>query len=85
MVKGITRQVIVVKSPDPKLFEQAIFLVKDSALTEGGITEEALLREARQVCRGTQPRTPLIHKIFWALSGAVFTGGLFALFSLFSG
>ena len=31
MVKGITRQVILVKSPDPKLFEEAIFIVKEEA------------------------------------------------------
>ena len=29
MVKGVSRQVIVVHSPDPKLFEQAIFILKD--------------------------------------------------------
>ena len=46
MVKGVTRQVIVVKGPDPKLFDEAIFLVRDSVLSEGGITEEALLQEA---------------------------------------
>ena len=27
MVKGISRQVILVHSPDPKLFEQAIFIL----------------------------------------------------------
>ena len=27
MVKGISRQVIVVHAPDPKLFEQAIFIL----------------------------------------------------------
>lgn len=27
MVKGISRQVIVVHSPEPKLFEQAIFIL----------------------------------------------------------
>ena len=32
MVKGVTRQVVVVKSPDPKLFEQAIFLLREEAL-----------------------------------------------------
>ena len=32
MVKGISRQVIVVHSPDPKLFEQAIFILKDGAV-----------------------------------------------------
>ena len=51
MVKGISRQVIVVDGPDPKLFDQAIFILKNDALGEG-ITEEALLKEARQVIRG---------------------------------
>ena len=35
MVKGVTRQVVVVKSPDPKLFEQAIFLLREEALDQG--------------------------------------------------
>ena len=47
MVKGISRQVIVVDGPDPKLFDQAIFILKDGALGEGGISDEALLREAK--------------------------------------
>lgn len=46
MVKGISRQVIVVQSPDPKLFEQAIFLLKDDAVREG-ITQDQLLKEAQ--------------------------------------
>ena len=29
MVKGISRQVIVVHAPEPKLFEQAIFILND--------------------------------------------------------
>ena len=32
MVKGISRQVIVVRSPDQKLFEQAIFILREEAL-----------------------------------------------------
>ena len=31
MVKGVSRQVIVVKSPDPQLFEQAIFILRADA------------------------------------------------------
>ena len=52
MVKGITRQVILVKSPDPKLFEEAIFIVKDEALAREGIDAEQVLREARQAADG---------------------------------
>lgn len=46
MVKGISRQVVVVKSLDTKLFEQAIFLIRDGAMNRQGVTEEDILREA---------------------------------------
>jgi hypothetical protein len=49
MVKGVSRRVILVKSPDPKLFEQAIFIVREDALQGSGITAEKVLEEARQV------------------------------------
>ena len=47
MVKGTSRQVIVVHAPEEKLFDQAIFILKDGALGEGGISDEALLKEAK--------------------------------------
>ena len=46
MVKGITRQVILVKSPDPKLFEEAIFIVKEEALAREGVSADQVIREA---------------------------------------
>ena len=49
MVKGISRQVIVVHSPDPKLFDQAIFILSDSAVESGGISEDKLIREANRL------------------------------------
>ena len=52
MVKGNTRQVVVVKSPDPKLFEQAIFLLREDALEKHGVGERELLEEARRVANG---------------------------------
>ena len=58
MVKGISRQVIVLHSPDPKLFDQAIFILKDEAV-EQGITEEALLKEAQQGIRGPHKKKKL--------------------------
>ena len=48
MVKGITKQVILVKSPDPKLFEEAIFIVKEEALAKEGLDAEQVIRQARQ-------------------------------------
>lgn len=76
MVKGISRQVIVVQSPDPKLFDQAIFILKDKAVCKGGITDEALLKEAKLLMRGsgTQKRKRTLYGPAWACGGALITG-----------
>lgn len=82
MVKGISRQVIVVHSPEPKLFEQAIFILKDGAVGQG-VTDELLLKEARLAIRESgQRRRKHIHGPIWAALGAVFTGGVWLLTAL---
>ena len=74
MVKGISRQVIVVQSPDPKLFEQAIFILKDNAVKEG-ITDEMLLKEAKQAIRGRKDKgVSWVYGPLWACAGAFATG-----------
>ena len=74
MVKGTSRQVIVVHSPDPKLFEQAIFILKNEAI-EQGITDEALLKEAEQAIQGSgKKRRLFLYDPVWAMGGAVITG-----------
>ena len=83
MVKGVSRQVIVVHSPDPKLFDQAIFILKDEAVGQG-ITEEALLKEAQQVIRGPQKMKKLyLYGPVWACGGALVTGLAWLLTILF--
>ncbi len=52
MVKGTSRRVIVVDSPDPKLFEQAIFIGKNDALTREGVTPQQILGEACRIAGG---------------------------------
>ena len=47
VVKGTSKRIVVVKSPDPKVFEQAIFIVKEDFLGRCGRTDA--LREAQQV------------------------------------
>lgn len=51
MVKGMTRRVIVVKAPDPALFDEAIFLVRADA-AERGLSDEELLRQANDAAGG---------------------------------
>ena len=84
MVKGVSRQIIVVHSPDQKLFEQAIFILKDGAV-DAGITDEALLKEARRLsCSGSRKRSRLrLSGPAWACGGAMLTGLAWLLSSFF--
>lgn len=67
---------IVVHSPDPKLFEQAIFILRDEAVT-AGVTEEALLKEAKRLIhspRAGDGKRRGFAGPAWACVGAMLTG-----------
>lgn len=81
MVKGISRQVIVVQSPEPKLFEQAIFILSDAAVDQG-VTDEMLLRQAQRIIRGPAEHVGSKYSVkgpIWACCGAVLTGAVWLL------
>jgi hypothetical protein len=81
MVKGISRQVIVVHSPDKKLFEQAIFILNENAVGKEAITDEILLKEARQAIHssGTGKKRRGVTGPVWACGGALLTGTIWLL------
>ncbi len=77
MVKGISKQVILVQSPDPKLFDQAIFILKDGAV---GISDEALLKEACEAVDAPEGKRRLwYYGPAWACAGAVVTALVWGL------
>ena len=86
MVKGISRQVIVVQSPEPKMFEQAIFILRDEVIGDG-ITDDALLKEAQAAIRGYDKQSGKRHFYLygavWASGGALLTGLAWLLSMLF--
>ena len=74
MVKGISRQVIVVRSPDPKLFEQAIFILREDAKE---VTDAQLLKEAKRAA--ASPAVRCWKKLVgpaWAMAGAAVMGAV---------
>lgn len=89
MVKGTSRRVIVVDSPDPNLFEQAIFIVKADALSREGVTSQQLLGEACRIARGyssPQKKLPLWRRIprwGWLLAAAAGTAAVWGAFLVF--
>ncbi len=76
MVKGISKQVIVVNAPEPKLFEQAIFILKENV--GEGITDDVLLKEAQKALKGDgkhgKKRAYALYGAVWAAMGALVTG-----------
>lgn len=49
MIKGTSKRIIVVKSPDPTIFEQAIFIIRDDYLRQSGVSSAQIIKEAQKV------------------------------------
>jgi hypothetical protein len=47
MVKGLARRVVVVKAPDRRLFEEAIFILREDA--DRGLSAQDIVEQARGV------------------------------------
>lgn len=88
MVKGTSKRIVVVRSPDPKVFEQAIFVVKEDFLGRGRQVDA--LKEAQSVAnayiRGTFSasgrRRFRIPAPVWGVIGAVLCGAVLFLLHL---
>lgn len=74
MVKGISRRVVVVDSPDPNIFEQAIFIIRNDSAD--GVSSQQLVEQAVRIAKSyarthAAPRRRLrITPVMAALAGA---------------
>lgn len=71
MVKGISRRVIVVDSPDPRVFEQAIFILRGDG---GGVSQQQLVDQAVRIAKNyththSVPRRRRAAPALWTLLG----------------
>ena len=85
MVKGISKQVIVVQSPEEKLFEQAIFILNEKAIGVEGVTDEALLKEANKLISSERHGGSRIRcsGLLWALCGSAAMGAIWLITAIF--
>ncbi|MDR0917164.1 MAG: translation initiation factor 2 [Oscillospiraceae bacterium] len=91
MLKGITRRVIVVK-PDNKLFDEAIFIVRDDPRDRLGISADDVLRQAQTAAReitrtrfaASYLRSTRVAYAVWALLGATAASLVWGLVMMFS-
>lgn len=80
MLKGMSRRVVVVESPDPRFFEQAIFILRSDA--GEGVSSREVVEEARRVARdyihggraGKLTRFQDLSAPVWCLTGAAAVG-----------
>ena len=82
MVKGISRRVIVVESPDPRVFDQAIFILRNDVLGEDGVSSRQLVDQAVRIAK-SYPRTrglppPNRHRLSPIIAASL-GGGLMGL------
>ena len=75
MVKGICKQVILVKPRDDDTFEQAIFIVKNGT----SVTEKELLRQAGAVGDARASRPGMGAALLYFFSGAAGMGLIWLL------
>ena len=63
MVRGISKQVVVINGNHRDFFEQAFFVLKDGHLKEG-ISEKDLLRQAKIALGSADDKAKRISKIY---------------------
>ena len=89
MVKGTNRRVVVVKSPDPKIFEEAIFIIRED-LFHRGSSPEKIMADARrsadaylrQSVKGKTTPWTKIRGTFFAAAGAIAAGAAWLAYHL---
>lgn len=82
MIKGITKRVIVVKSPDPSLFEEALFIVREDSFPKNSSSAADLLSEAQKIANGytgSVNKKNYLSGLLYALGGAALTGFIWLL------
>jgi len=86
LVKGISRRVVVVDSPDPNIFEQAIFIIRNDSAD--GVSSQQLVEQAVRIAKSyarthTAPRRRIrFTPAMAALAGAVAIGLIWLLAEL---
>ena len=81
VVKGTNRRVVVVRSPDERIFEQAIFIIRDDYLRKDKNSVDKLLEEASRTAndyiRKNAPKRQRRHRLrrgLYAAAGVAAAG-----------
>ncbi len=81
MVKGVSKRIIEIPSPDPQIFEKAFFIVREDFVGQTGVSEKDILRQAKRAAAGyaagsKAPRWSFFSRLrpaIYAAAGAALT------------
>lgn len=88
MVKGISKRVVLVKSPANTIFEEAIFILKEEALAQNGVDAEQVLKQACDVAERYASKSAkrisrrMVSAVSLVAFGASLTGVIWLLSAL---
>ena len=83
VVKGVSKRIIEIPSPDPRIFEKAFFIVREDFVGQTGLSEKDILRQARQAAAGyARAERPLRRGLLARLRPAVYAAAGAALTAL---
>ena len=72
VVKGMHRRVVIVKSPNPRIFEEAIFIIREDFLQKGSSSEEVLDEARRAADEYVKMETGKKKRLFSRFPGPLF-------------
>ncbi len=83
-VKGVARRVVIVRPPDQRVFEEAIFIVREDYASSGGVSREDVLKEARRAAgeylrESASPAAPSEAWKRWLFLGTAAAAAVLAL------
>ncbi len=72
VIRGTSHNIILVTSPDPEIFREAMFILQDDYMRRPGVGKEELLRQARDaaenyVLRFVPPAKKRLHPTMYLL------------------
>ena len=73
MVRGTNRRVVVVRSPDPQIFEEAIFIIREDLFRREDSADK-VLRQARQAANAYLGRTVGKRRWYARLPATLYAG-----------
>ncbi len=73
MVRGTNRRVVVVRSPDPQIFEEAIFIIREDLFRREDSADK-VLRQARQAANAYLRKTTPPRRWYARLPATLYAG-----------